>query len=167
MLRTLFFHPKLVGMEKRVEAPGVGDCGGGWGGRRSRSRLRTRTRQISFLSKNAILVPSPQGGEGWQRCAKACKSSQKRLEWPSSGGWRQTATVQPLGTTGAGEPGGKDTHCACVRGTASMGRALRGGGRSGTRSQCLAQGQQVAGSDLAPRPSHFGCWAAQKLCKQE
>lgn len=72
-----------------------------------------------------------------------------------------------LGTTEAGEPGGKDTQCARVHGTAGMGRALRGGGRSGTRSQCLAQGQQVAGSDLVPHPSHFRCWATRKVCKQE
>lgn len=105
MLRTLFFHPKLVGMEKRVEAPGVGDCGRGWGGRRSRSRLRTRTRQISFLSKNAILVPSPQGGEGWQRCAKALRNILNGLH--QAGGdkllprslWGPRGLVSPVGRT--------------------------------------------------------------------
>lgn len=29
---NLFCHLKLVGMERKVEAPGVGDCSRGWGG---------------------------------------------------------------------------------------------------------------------------------------
>lgn len=152
---------------------GDGEEGGGtWCGR-LRQRLGRPEKQEQAEDKDtADFLPIKNCYFGtisprWGGLAEMCKSSQKHLEWPSSGGWRQTATAQPLGTTGAGEPGGKDTHCACVRGTASMGRVLRGGGRSGTRSQCLAQSQQVAGSDLAPRPSHFGCWATQKLCKQE
>lgn len=72
--------------------------------------------------------------------------------------WGPWGLVSPVGRT----------HIVPVSmGQPVPGRALRGGGRGGTRSPCLAQGQQVAGSDLAPHPSQFRCWGTQELCKQE
>lgn len=79
---NLVLSPQTGRDGEEVETPGVGDCSRGWGGRRSRSRLRTRTWQISFLSRKCYFGTISQGGEGWQRCAKACKDSQNHFEWP-------------------------------------------------------------------------------------
>lgn len=95
---------------------GDGEEGGGiWCGRlrqrlgrlRSRSRLRTRARQISFLSKNAILVPSPQGGEGWQRYPETLRTILNGLDQPGGDKLLQ------LSLWGPGGPGGR-THSVPV-----------------------------------------------------